>query len=133
MKTYTTQEMIALLKTGDKAEYQYVDNNKNYHVMIEKREDGSILILKNGDNEEYIGEPLPLNDRVMSYTWSIHKHYVDIYEAMRKHNEGNTVIYHHDEETQYQFTNENEPGQFTQLHYDSICLSELIQGKWTVE
>lgn len=133
MKTYTTQEMITLLQTGDKAEHRCEDKTKDYHVIVEKKKDGSIRILKNGDSKEYIGEPLPLTAKVMAHTWCIHRNYVDFYKAMEEHNKGKTVIYHHDKETQYEFRNEMDPGQFTALHYDSICLYELIQGKWTIK
>jgi hypothetical protein len=130
----STGQMIDQLKVGDEAVYQQSDKQNELLLVVSKKPSGAIVIAKNGEHREYIGQELILNARVMSYAWTIYRPIVSFYDAMKSHEkEKKTITYHHDEEQKYTFKHELTTDQFNGLYHDSLCLYELIEGKWTID
>ncbi len=119
----TTGQMIDRLKKGETAE-------GNTHWEVKKTADGggfdAIVELNSGDQ-------VFLSESFMKEKWRIIPNYVSFEEAMKAHKEKKTVVYYHDEELQYRFEHSLEPNQFQAVYHDSICLHEMINGKWIVE
>ncbi len=126
MEALTTGEMLTKIKQRERA---YVPEGFLAGVEVEKS-DYNEIIVKHGPNE---GGPLQLRYHEMHAKWLIKPYYVSFDEAMEAHSEKKTVIYHHDDESQYRFEYSLEPGQFEKLYFDSITLHELVEGKWTIE
>lgn len=134
MELLRTGQMIDQLRIGEEAEYKHEDRISDFHLVVQKTISGSIIVIKNGKDKEYVGKELPLNAKVMSYKWTITPKYVTWEKAMKAHKEEKkTIVYHQDDELKYEFKHSLDTGQFEKLSNDNICLHELLRGNWTIE
>ncbi|PGP12581.1 hypothetical protein COA01_32720 [Bacillus cereus] len=129
MKKLTTGQMIDCLGLNDTAV-----NQDGYIVGYDHK--GNLLLWSKGEKKPNNKESNEFNAYfpwIKKDLWEINYCFVGYEEAMEVHaKEKKTVIYAHDEETQYTFVH-GEYGHFQQLANDGIGLSELITGKWIIE
>ncbi|KON87454.1 hypothetical protein AF332_11860 [Sporosarcina globispora] len=129
MEKLTTGQMIDRLGIDDTA-----TNQDGYKVGYDHK--GNLLMWgqheSKPDNREG-NDFLVYLSWVKNDSWIINYNFVGFEEAQTAHaNEKKTVIYWHDEETQYKFVY-GEYGHFRQLANDGIGLEELTNGKWIIE
>lgn len=129
MKKYTTGEMLDRLGINDVA-----INQKGYRVGYDHK--GDLVTWDKNEKKPTVsdGHKFTLYYAwVKDDEWEINYHFVDFEEAQLAHaNEKKTVVYVHDEETQYRFVH-GEYGHFTKLANDGIGLDEITKGKWIIE
>lgn len=129
MSKFTTAQMIEKLGLEDVAinqdGYKVGYDHKGNLLMWGENEDKP---QNSEDNKFFIYYPWVKGD-----LWEINHHFVDFKEAQKAHTKDKkTVVYYHDEETQYRFVY-GEYGHFKQLADDGIGLDEITQGKWIIE
>lgn len=121
---YTLGQIIDNAEVGDQFE---CENNK-YQLEIDNRK--CVMV----SNKNGLYDMLYVNSIFREIKWKMKEKYVSCEEALKAHKESNkTIVFHQDEELKYRFEHSMDPGQFEQLANDSICLHEMLNGKWTIE
>lgn len=126
MELLTTGQMIDKLNIGDVAEFTDCTGVEFKKQKVTRNQNG--LIWKD------TGNTLEMSNFISKVKWRIIPHYVSYEIAMKAHKEEKkTIVFHYDDELEYEFKHELETGQFDRLASDNLCLYELLEGKWSIK
>lgn len=133
MEWLTTGQMIDKLEVGQMAENQYEDNvmSKRY---VYRTENGIVYCSRKGVYLSEITLSSCSIDEFLKSSWRLLPKYVSFEEAVTALKEGKTVYYEGDCNFHHKIT----PDEFNDFRIGSLSvvengLSNLIDGKWTIE
>jgi hypothetical protein len=116
---YNLHDMLKKIRVGQRA--VALEPLKN--LCIEKKDDGTIIVLHNDYARKYVGEPLPLTGMVLQSTWTLEHKQITFKEAVEQIKLGNVVS----------CNSVHEGRKVSHSYYsleDTIYLHEAVDGFW---
>lgn len=120
--TYTTGEMLGVLKKFQKAEMIAPVRD----VVVTMDEYGEVVVVQDGNSKKHIGTILQLTNLVMNASWKIEAIQVTFEDALNRLKEGKDVLC-------VCMENGVENVEYYSSTNDSVTFHEIIHGGWFIE